>query len=516
MEEGMSSSLTLHYSHLLPIYITFTVQFCRFTAPFLENVAKFDESLIGLTFGLQILFGSAFAGYGSMKADELELKFPRKGRLYFLMGLLICGTIGFQLHFLIYYIAQHQEDDSQVHKIYHIIARILFSICSTLVFPILDGISLGYLKGINANEKDYGKERLFGAVTWAIASLIIGPLIDGYGFLNVFFWSSQASCIVSVVAIYYYMKEQYQHIPISESTCDHSLDSSVINVNKPIDVSNGETLDTTHLDVHDQTNESFCDAPRLELEMCKIEKTTCIENPKGSLDVCDGQSSLHKTTNEESLLILRSLFHGKHKIGFMISTITLSMGTSVVENLVFLFFQDELGGSNTICGLSILVTVIFEIPIFHYSAKLLSKYGKESLQKVACLAYVVRVVGYTLIPKDYVGLVLLFEPLHGVTYACSKTASVDFASSSSPPGFESTGQGLMSTFQGLGTIIGLSVGGWIEATFSAATLYRSYAVVVGVGLITFYISSSFRKYKRRSSTVYSGVSNESLDRIVIT
>ena len=71
--------------------------------------------------------------------------------------------MGFQLHFLIYYIAQHQEDDSQAHKnisiIFHIIARILFSICSTLVFPILDGISLGYLKGIKANEGDYGKEQ---------------------------------------------------------------------------------------------------------------------------------------------------------------------------------------------------------------------------------------------------------------------------------------------------------------------------------------------------------------------
>ena len=165
----------------------------RFTAPFLEDVAKFNESLIGLAFGLQILFGSMFAGYGSIKADEMEIKYPKKGRLIFLVWLVLFGTLGFQMHFIIYFFYQREGDKNDQTEmtngiiILHTIARIIFSICSSLIFPILDGISLTYLKERNADEGDYGKERLFGAVGWAIASLLIGPLLDQFGFLSVFF-----------------------------------------------------------------------------------------------------------------------------------------------------------------------------------------------------------------------------------------------------------------------------------------------------------------------------------------
>jgi MFS family permease len=461
----------------------------RFTAPFLEDVAKFNESLIGLTFGLQVLFGSIFESYGSMKADEWELKYPKKGRLMFLIALLSIGTIGFELHFLIYQISRVRNDDLAENQhmniaiISHIIARIIFSICSTLVFPILDGISLAYLKEIDADEGDYGKERLFGAVGWAIASLMIGPLIDNFGFLHVFFWSSQFSCIISVLVIVYYMKNQ------------HSIRPS---------------LKSKNSDIYDIDSTS----PPSQIEMSEIGEDINVKNNiEESAIICNDEAPRNDLTYGDNMMILRSMFHGYPRKGFMISTMTLCMGTSVVENLVFLFFQNELGGSNTICGVSILVTVIFEVPIFQFSAKLLSKYGQEMLQKVACLAYVVRVVGYTLIPKEYVVLVLLFEPLHGVTYACAKTASVDFASTSSPTGFESTGQGIMSTFQGIGIIIGLSLGGLIEDRFSAAVLYRSYALVVGLGLVIFHMST-LKQSRHQQVSRYSSVSREPIESII--
>ncbi len=463
----------------------------RFTAPFLENVAKFNESLIGLTFGLQVLFGSMFAGYGSMKADEWELKYPRKGRLMFLIVLLSIGTIGFELHFLIYKMSNDQQLENQrtnIVIICHIIARIIFSICSTLVFPILDGISLAYLKEIDADEGDYGKERLFGAVGWALASLLIGPLIDNFGFLHVFFWSSQLSCVIGILVIIYYMKNHHIITPALRS----------------------KNSDIREID---STSSGRCSSPS-QIEMSEIGKDVNVQNNvEESTIVCTEEAPKNGLTHGDSMTILRSLFQGYPRKGFMISTVALCMGTSVVENLVFLFFQNELGGSNTICGISILVTVIFEVPIFQFSAKLLSKYGQETLQKVACLAYVVRVVGYTLIPKEYVALVLLFEPLHGVTYACSKTASVDFASISSPTGFESTGQGIMSTFQGLGIIIGLSLGGLIEDRFSAAILFRSYALVVGLGLIIFH-TSTLKQTSHQQISRYSSVSREPIDNII--
>jgi len=162
--------------------------------------------------------------------------------------------------------------------------------------------------------------------------------------------------------------------------------------------------------------------------------------------------------------------------------------------LIFLFFE-TLGGSNFICGLTVVVTVVFEIPIFHFAPKLLDFFGTENLQVIASLAYVIRAVGYTFVPKEHVSLVLLFEPLHGITYACSKTSAVEFAARITPTGYEASCQGLLSLILGIGSVIGLSLGGWVEETFGPNILYRSYAGVVGTGLILFLGACALDKRK---------------------
>ena len=104
-----------------------------------------------------------------------------------------------------------------------------------------------------------------------------------------------------------------------------------------------------------------------------------------------------------------------------------------VESLIFLYFE-LLGGTYAVCGLTVAVTVMFEIPIFHLSATMLSKVGTAMMQQIACAAYVVRVIGYTIIPSDghHIIYVLLMEPLHGVTYACSTSSSVEFIANFMP------------------------------------------------------------------------------------
>lgn len=199
--------------------------------------------------------------------------------------------------------------------------------------------------------------------------------------------------------------------------------------------------------------------------------------------------------------------------GFVMSSFSLNMGTSVVENLIFLYFE-SLGGTNAICGLTVVVTVLFEIPIFHYAPQLLAYFGAENMQMIACVAYITRVVGYTYVPKGRMILVLLFEPMHGVTYACTKTATVEFAARISPNGFEASSQGLLSMILGMGSVLGVSLGGWIEKSFGPKVLYRLYAGIVTVGLLVFYLSivstfSNRRCYKRkRSGVTYQHVANE--------
>lgn len=96
---------------------------------------------------------------------------------------------------------------------------------------------------------------------------------------------------------------------------------------------------------------------------------------------------------------------------------------------------------------------------------------------ISALAYTTRVVGYTLVPNEW--LVLVLEPLHGVTFACLKTAQVEYVAAVTPQGLDATGQIIMSTITSLGgSLVGTAVGGYVEHTYGSTILYRGAALIV--------------------------------------
>jgi MFS family permease len=132
------------------------------------------------------------------------------------------------------------------------------------------------------------------------------------------------------------------------------------------------------------------------------------------------------------------------------------------------------------------MTVAFEIPIFQVAPKLLEMLSSSGMVFLASSSYVVRVLGYTLVPTGRTMWVLLLEPLHGVTYACSQTAAVEFATRLIPePGKEATGQGLLQFFTGVGSVFGLMLGGWMDDVYGPRWMYRVAAVIVLIGSCVF-------------------------------
>jgi len=93
-------------------------------------------------------------------------------------------------------------------------------------------------------------------------------------------------------------------------------------------------------------------------------------------------------------------------------------------------------------GLTFVFTVAVEVPAFSIAPLMLQRYGCGRMLLGAGVAYVIRVVGYTLIPYGKMYIVLMLELLHGVSYAGSKAGSVEFISRSIPEGREAAGQGI--------------------------------------------------------------------------
>ncbi len=46
----------------------------------------------------------------------------------------------------------------------------------------------------------------------------------------------------------------------------------------------------------------------------------------------------------------------------------------IVERLLFIYLTDTLGGSVFLCGLTVGVTVVIELPIFYYAERLMNRY----------------------------------------------------------------------------------------------------------------------------------------------
>lgn len=442
----------------------------RFTAPFLQAVAGFDDALVGVVIAGQVLIASFLGSIGAVFADRLESKYPERGRVILLSSCIIFGSMSFQFHSLVRFMFDNNSeknealsDESRMRNehlctTFHVITRLFYAGFSSIIFPVLDGITLSYLRKHHCNNTaSYGQERLFGAVAWAIASLIIGPILDRFNY-DIFFISCPVGAIICLLTFAKYTKDSIKF----SKECEQIEDK---------------------VELSEMKKEVSCenDAPPVTVQKLELEKERT-----HSESVHEENFSKKEIT---SFMLLKMMLSTYTAYGFVASAWILNMGMSVVENLIFLYFE-ELGGTNAICALTVFVTVIFEIPIFHYAPQFLAYFGAEKLQIIACLAYIIRVFGYTLVPKEHMALILLFEPLHGVTYACSKTAAVEFAARITPEGREASGQGILSMLLGIGSVVGLSLGGWIEEAFGAKILYRSYALIVTIGLVIFSVAMS--------------------------
>lgn len=211
--------------------------------------------------------------------------------------------------------------------------------------------------------------------------------------------------------------------------------------------------------------------------------------PDLSTSTAKGSSGLSALADNKALFALAKGYGTSLPIlAFFFYSITLGIGMSIVENLIFLLFR-ELRASNFLCGVSVVVTVVFEIPLFSAAPRLLERLGVPGLLAAAGLCYSLRVVGYTLCPGGW--YILLFEPMHGVTIATFSTASTEFLAQITPPALSATGIALFALLKGgLGSSTGTFGGGAIIRRFGETACYRTSAVVVLVGL-SVYIATLF-------------------------
>jgi hypothetical protein len=447
----------------------------RFTAPFLEDqVSHWTSAQIGLCLALQQVVGSLTASWAGSAADTQESQRPGTGYALCLGTGIIAGTVLFLLHGISHILVLEGTDSDDAENAHlhaphwssstawHMSLRMSYSFASSFVCPVLDGMTLQYLEQTAGRSTDeFGKERLWGAVSWAVTNLVVAYFLDIAGFV-IFYPASVVATVFVITTLYLYT-----------TTGKNIATAATAVVEKQVLRSNQFRKRDSDLMLpdHDEDDESDEDD-----EFDGIGATTSEAVEEQQLDDIIPAPS--------SVVLLYSVIGTAYGAAFCLALLTLASGQAVVDGLVFLFFEG-LGSSYAIMGVTVVLTVLFEIPIFHVAPDLLKRYGSGPLLLLAGACYAVRVLGYSLIPNNHIMYVLVLEPLHGVTYACSTTAAVAFVAQFMPIGYEASGQGLVYLIRGAGSVTGLWLGGWATDVLGARIMYRGCAVLVFIGMSVF-------------------------------
>lgn len=149
-------------------------------------------------------------------------------------------------------------------------------------------------------------------------------------------------------------------------------------------------------------------------------------------------------------------------LAFLGELVVFGAAMGLTDRLLFIYIVEVLHGSYTLCGLTVLFTVAIEIPIFAVAKRLLAVLGHDIMFAIALLAYVPRVLGYTLLTPQTRHWILALELLHGPTFGLMFAASVDRASKLAPHGHAATYQTLQNAARAcLGAALGASLGGYL-------------------------------------------------------
>eukprot|EP00977_Amphora_coffeiformis_P006008 scaffold1289_cov178-Amphora_coffeaeformis.AAC.6 len=482
-------------------FIWLTVTGGRFLAPFLEHAVGLTARQIGIVVaGQQIILtiGSALAG---KFADVCERHYPDKGRLCVIGLGVTWGTAAMWLHRLHAVVAEAEDDHALL--VWHIFVQGLQGMGTCMVFPVLDGLTVHFLQhqqhipvpittpseddthrtatsiptpsSSSSSSSDeqvmepdnrhlYGRERLHGPLWWAVANLTLSPLLDRHGFHICYPFS-----ILAVVLVWASIGIFYSQQP-SPSTSSHSIAN---------DEQDGLLLSSpcTHTKRHQQPHDSST--------LGDTDETDSIPPSHATGDVTTQDDNRMASMSDPKLSLwqlLRILSATTFSVSFLTCIFCISSGQAVVDNLIFLFLE-ALGSRWLIMGVTVVIKIAAEVPVFYLGPYLLQRFGASIVLLLGCTCYLIRVLIYPFLPVGRnVGIVLFLEPLHGITYGASQIAMVDFVAQIMPEGYEASGQGLVYLFKDGGSVLGVLLGGWAEDRLGNGWMFFISALIVTIGV----------------------------------
>ncbi|RVE46702.1 hypothetical protein evm_008665 [Chilo suppressalis] len=192
---------------------------------------------------------------------------------------------------------------------------------------------------------------------------------------------------------------------------------------------------------------------------------------------------------------------------FMLWTVVVGICTGLIWQFLFWHLEDiaaaTCDGSEYIKTLQGLVSAIQtfggEIPFLFVSGYILRKVGHVNMMTLVLFAFGVRFVLYSLLTNAW--WVLPIELFQGITFGMFYPTMTSYANVASPPGTETTVQGLVGAiFEGVGTSLGSFIGGRLYESYGGRNTFQWF----GIGSLVFCVIHIVAQYFIRRNPAHVG------------
>ena len=164
---------------------------------------------------------------------------------------------------------------------------------------------------------------------------------------------------------------------------------------------------------------------------------------------------------------------------FLAMIIIWGIGESAIGNFLFLHIQ-SLGGSSTLMGIALSISLVGEIVTFSIADKLQRKLGPQKMMLFSFLVLFAWLFGLSVIKNP--NAIPFFQVFGGAGYALIQSGGVAYVNARAPKSLGTTAQAIRGgIYSGLGVGTGALISGVIYEHSGSVVLFRemSYFVIVG-------------------------------------
>ena len=175
------------------------------------------------------------------------------------------------------------------------------------------------------------------------------------------------------------------------------------------------------------------------------------------------------------------------RLAFFLALVILCYTSFAAYNSFFSLYLQGLGAGTRIVGVATAIATLSELPGMLLAGMAIRRFGTKPVLLAGMGSCFVRWVAYALI-HDY-RVALVFQILHGVSFAAFYVGGVTFVDTIVPSRLRSTGQTLFNVaFFGLGAVIGSNLFGLLYDRLGGAGIFVVAAAIAAptlLGLLLF-------------------------------